>query len=120
MENGRQELLEGLKVAKDNGYRAFVSKRGCYGWIVTEENILYVQINWRGWDFSFEYMPSRNIGSGCACNLSKQPIGAITIDIINKMERDGMAFAKELGAKRYANPMDFFNKHWDIKNICEV
>lgn len=121
MENKRQELLRILKMAKAVGYKTYIARdeHYCYGFIITENNILCIQKNdFFGWDFSFKYVPSHIHGSGCSCN--DNPITVVTANRIKEMEQNGLKFATKLGAKRYKKPMDFFNNDWNKKCSIEV
>lgn len=111
-----------LNIAKKNGMKVFYTKRknSCYGWIITKkDNVLYIQRGYfGGYDFSLEYKPSENNGRGCRCN--KESVFSITSETFEKMEVEGLNFAKELKANLYKTSEEYFEKYWDKKNLIEL
>lgn len=122
LEEDRNELMNILTIAKENGLRAFITSgyNYCYGYIITKnENVLSIDKNYfGGWNFSFAYPPSRKNGSGCSCN--EQPIYDIDMETIEKMEFEGITFATKLKAKRYKNSKQFFSQLWNRNELQEV
>lgn len=121
-EEYRKELIEILEMAKKEGLKCFICKNTDYnyGYLVTEnDNVLCISTNaiW-GFDLSLEYIPSRNNGSGCCCN--KEPVFDISIDTIREMEKEGLAFARRLGAKLYINSEQFFTDKWHKESVMKV
>lgn len=121
----KKELIEGMKGLKKQGLKCYVKRdTSCYGWIITpSNNILYVQICdlSYNWEYTLEYKPSRNCGSGCQC-LDKNIINDLSLETVLKNEVAGVQFARSLGAKLYTEKEkeEYFIKNWDSKNIQEI
>lgn len=119
-ERDREFLKEVLANLKESGMRTFICKDTsyCYGFIVTVNgNVLEIEESYGGFKCSLEYVPSHQLGSGCAC--SESPISNISKKAIEEMERNGLAFARKLGAKLYNGSKYFFNDD-RMKRIEEV
>lgn len=109
----RPELKAILKDLVELGYSCYITREDSYfvyGLIVTpNDNVLYIQRDtfaWRGWVFTFMYVPSWEHGSGCTALA--EPVQNISVDTIAMAEKNGLAFAKNLGATLYKNSKELF------------
>jgi len=122
----RQELINSMKDLSKEGFKCFILKERpgfMYGHIITpNDNVIYVQrdgFNWRGWTFSLKYKPSRKTGNGCQC--LEEPVQSITPEIICRAEREGLQFARKLGAKLYGSSQEYINKDlWNKESYEEI
>ena len=111
-----------LKMAVKNGYRAYeVSEHDTFGFLITpDDNVLTVNKgDFGGINVTFNYIPSRQTGSGCSCN--DEAIYECDMNTLKKLEAEGKSFARELHAKLYANSQAWFNKcYWNGRGLREV
>ena len=116
----RQELLKGLKSLLSHGYKCYVLKGREYGFIVTpKDNIIYIQKeHFGGWKTSLQCKPSQKIGSGCQC--LEEPFFDITVENIEKSEKEGLIFAHKLCAQFYKNSNYYFANYWEKEALTEV
>ena len=101
-----------LAFGAKNGYKAYaVNGHDTFGYLVTpNDNVLVVNKgDFGGVTFTFAYVPSKETGTGCSCCDDAQY--KVNLNILERLERDGLDFAKKIGAPRYAN-----SKHW--LNTC--
>jgi hypothetical protein len=121
-ETYREELTGILETLKESGYKTYIHKNNCYGYIITpSDNIMYIQrdsFEWRGWTFSLQYVPDQKTGSGCQC--LEEPVNTVTSDTIAQAEKEGLAFARRLGAKLYNGSASWLRKYWDKDNLIEI
>lgn len=112
-------VKEVLLLAKRNGYKTFeIEGHDTFGYIVTpSDNVLCVNRgDFGGVTFTFEYVPSREHGMGCAC--LEDALYEVGIDDLVKAEKEGQAFAFRLKAKRYPNSMAWIQgNYWNQKNM---
>lgn len=113
----RNELINSMRELSKYGYicRILNETPGfLYGYIITpSDNIIYVQrdsFEWRGWTFSLEYPPTSKNGTGCGC--LEEPVNSITVEIMEQAEKEGLVFAKSLGAKLYKSSAEWLKGYW--------
>lgn len=102
-----EELKNIMKDAAKHGAECYIYNEPLGDWlwgaILTENNnVLYIQrdsFKWRGWTFTLKYQPSRENGSGCQC--LDEPLSTVTYDEILRAEKEGLSFARKLGATLY-------------------
>lgn len=126
--NYREELINSMKELSKEGFKCFILKEKpgfMYGYIVTpSDNIIYVQRDsfaWRGWTFSFKYVPSQKTGNACQC--LEEPVETITKDIILQAEKEGLQFARKLKATLYKSSEEYFsnkNHFWNPSEFEEI
>ena len=118
----KKELGEILKELVKDGYKCYNQKRedSLYGYIITpSDNVLYIQYDFLGgYKFSFNYIPTKNCGTGCQC--LEKGVGKVTKEIVEQAEKEGFAFAIRLKANLYKNSEQWFSKYWDKENLIEV
>ena len=117
------QLLKALKELASKGYKCYVSEDMnvyTYGYIVTSnDNVLGVSLDYygRGWNFSLQYTPRKDTGTGCHC--LEQPVQDINEAIVSIAEREGLKVAKEMKARLYKSSKEFFEQKWN-RNVIEV
>jgi hypothetical protein len=121
----RQELINVMQELAKNGFKCFILKENpsyLYGHVITpNDNVIYIQrdsFHWRGWTFSLQYKPGKKTGSGCQC--LEEPVNTITVDIILRAEKEGLAFARRLKATLYKNSQEYIEKLWNKSEFEEV
>lgn len=67
-----------------------------------------------------EYVPSRTTGTGCQCNKYAFNVDELTATKMQELERDGLAFAKELHAKLYANAEEWRSNYFYKNSLVEI
>jgi hypothetical protein len=104
-----------------NGYRVYESSNERtgeqYDWlhVLTPSNaILYIQPDkWGGYTVTFEYVPSKENGTGCRCDDDPHDISSI--EEIQQLEQSGRDFARRLRVKEYwASWEQFAKKNWTV------
>lgn len=107
-----------------HGYKCYSvdgSERfGVYGFMITpSDNVLYIQAErFGGWNFSLQYKPSRQCGTGCQC--LEEAVSAVTLETVQKAEKEGLQFARRLSAPLYANSAEWLRKYWRPNSLREV
>ena len=109
----RPELKAILKDLVELGYSCYITREDSYfvyGFIITpNDNVLYIQRDTyaqRGWVITFKFVPSGEFGN--ACVALPEPFRNISVDTIAMAEKNGLAFAKNLGATLYKNSKELF------------
>ena len=107
-------------ISKFEGYKVLKSDSDNYFFVITpQDNIIYIQCaEYSGMNAILEYLPSSQNGSGCRCN--DEAFYSMTPDLLILLERNGLAFAKRLGAKLYRTSNDWFDKYWDKDSLKEI
>jgi len=125
MKEYRAKLIESMKDLAANGYKCFIEPEDSqylYGHVITPlDNVLYVQrdsFDWRGWTFSLQYVPGRKNGSGCGC--LEDPVNDLSLAIWERAEREGLAFARKLGATLYESSEKWLADRWNKDAEIEV
>ena len=112
--------MENLKLPE--GYTKYVQSEEdrTWGFIITpSDNVLYVQADqFKGYTFSLQYVPSKEHGTGCQAE-TKQTY-ELTEKILKEAEKNGMAFAYQLKAKRFPNSQTWLNKYWAKDTLKEI
>ena len=114
-----KEALE--KIVGYEGYNVYIRPDGDYFWVVTpRNNVLCIERScwFGGLRISLEYVPSRKTGSGCSC-IDDDMTYDISEERLVEYEDAGLKFARELKAKLYSKPEDFFNE-WFHKEAFKV
>lgn len=111
----REALRERLLEAKALGFAVFLTKAGefpdiPYGLISDGTDVLYVQdMDGGGWDgenlyyVAYEYVPSRQNGSGCAVTEPGEGYVCFTKEMFDECVNIGRRKAASFGAVRYRN-----------------
>lgn len=104
------------------GYKILRNPKRNYFHVVTPQgNVLYFQHGaYGGLVATLEYKPSRTTGAGCRCNDEAFNVEALTETKMQELERDGLAFARELHAKLYANAEEWRSNYFDKANLVEI
>jgi hypothetical protein len=111
--------IELMNMMIQNGYRVFESSNDRtgerYDWLHVlspSGAILYIQPEkYGGYHVTYEYVPSRETGTGCSCNDDPQDINSI--EELQKLEQAGTEFARRLRVKEYWKSWDqFAAKNW--------
>lgn len=110
------------KIKSLAGYKILRNPEHNYFHVVTPKgNVLYFQHGeYGGLVAVLEYVPSRTTGTGCQCNEDAFNADELTATKMQELERDGLAFAKELHAKFYANAEEWRSNYWDKANLVEA
>jgi hypothetical protein len=124
IERYREEMKQSMLELSKNGYKCYMVDRDgfLYGFMVTpSDNVLYVQRNewaYRGWDFAFEYVPSKENGTGCGC--LEDPTPDMSIETVQRAEKEGNGFASRLHATRYKNSEAWLKSYWKKEDLIPV
>lgn len=104
------------------GYKVLRNPERNYFHVVTPQgNVLYFQHGaYGGLVATLEYKPSRTTGAGCRCNDEAFNADELTAEKMQELERDGLAFAKELHAQFYADAEEWRNSYFDKANLVEA
>lgn len=87
--------------------------------IFPDNTVMYIQNgDFWGFDFSIEYKPSRETGTGCRCN--DESICTIDWAELLTQKAEGLAFAKKLGAKLYYNADEWKSRQWNFDNLIKL
>lgn len=119
-----EQAIEEIK--KVEGYRILKHKEHEWCYVITpRDNVLYVGVGYfqdfEGFDVSFRYIPSKENGSGCACNEpSKDPIFHFDKETLEKAENYGINFATQLKANRYASSEAYLSTLRDRDKYMEL
>ncbi len=119
----RMGIVSILKTAKANGCECYVTPGDDaynYGFIIFPDNtVMYVQNgDFWGFDFTIEYIPSRQNGSGCRCN--DESVSIVDWEELLEQKRKGLTFANELGAKLYKSADEWKRKHWNFDKMVKI
>jgi len=131
----RHDLAAVLQMAKANGCECYITKHESgydYGYMIFSEAlymgnfvfplpdvIMYIQNgDFWGWDFSIEYIPSRENGTGCRCN--EESVCSIDWNGLLQQKADGLAFARKLGAKLYRSADEWKAKKWNFEELIKL
>ena len=119
----RMGIVEILKLAKENGCESYITKADDaydYGFMIfPDDTVMYIQNgDFWGWDFTIEYIPSRQTGTGCRCN--DESISAVDWNTLLELKADGLKFARRLGAKMYKSADEFKAKHWKFEDMVKI
>ncbi len=110
-----------LEMAAGNGYQAYAVKdHDGFGYLITpSDNVITVNKgNFGGVTFTFCYVPSREHGSGCSCN--DDAVYECDAQMLKVFEAAGFKFARDLGAKLYANSKAWYEKCYWKDSLVEV
>lgn len=124
IERYREEMRQSMLELSKNGYKCYmVDHNGfLYGFMVTpSDNVLYVQRNdwaFRGWDFAFKYVPSAKNGTGCGC--LEDPTPDMSIETVQRAEKEGGRVASRLHATRYKNSEAWLKSYWNKEAFIPV
>lgn len=124
----RERLTNELLKAKADGLRVFINKPDEYNYsnygIMTDgESIVYVQFGECGsYNFvtSFEYVPSRENGSGCQTLESGYAYNGLSMDVFVEAVEYGKNYVKKHGAKLYRNFEHFFEDIFRKNHYVEL
>lgn len=107
-------------ISRFEGYRVLKSDSRNYFFVITpQDNVLYIQCaEYSGMNAALEYQPSRQNGSGCSC--SDEAFYSMTQDLLILLERKGLAFADQLGAKLYSKSEDWLKQYWERNSLKEI
>lgn len=99
-----------IRIALANGYQVYLTDARpsfYFAHLITPDgNILVIQNgNFGGLFPTFNYVPSKENGTGCACR--EEEIYDISLETLKELEEEGLAFAKRLGAKLYSSPEEW-------------
>ena len=113
-------LFNAVTELTKHGYKAYDVGSETYCFIVTpSDNVLYVQAEqFGGYNFSLQYRPSRECGTGCQC--LEEPVSTIDLETVIKAEQEGLAFANRLHAPRWNNSEEWANKYWNKDKMTEI
>lgn len=119
----RMGVVAILKMAKENGCECYVTPGDDaynYGFIIfPDEVVMYLQNgDFWGYDFSIEYIPSREHGSGCRCN--EESITVVDWDELLHQKAEGLAYARKLGVRLYPSAATFKAKHWNFDKMVQI
>ena len=114
-----------LHMAAKNGYKAYwIKNHSGFGYLITPSgNILTVNRgDYGGVRFTFEYVPSKENGWGCACLSSdmsdRGALFNVDIKTLQAAEESGLMFARELGAKLYYNSDKWLkDNYWNKQGL---
>jgi hypothetical protein len=102
------------EIATYDGYKAYaVNGYDTFGYVITpRDNVLVVNSgDFGGVHFTFAYIPCCKNGSGCSCN--DDSYYGINREELEKLEKDGLNFAKSLKAKLYENSREWYeSSYW--------
>ena len=110
--DNREGIIEILKIAKNAGYRSFISKdKNCSsGYIVSDNNVLHIRRRHGAYSIIVEYVPNRRYGSGSLC---LDYLAEVTVETIKKAEKIGEEFIFSENIRKYRNPMYFINNYFE-------
>lgn len=116
-------IIEILKLAKENGCECYITPGDDaydYGFIIFPDDVvMYIQNgDFWGFDFTIEYIPSRQNGSGCRCN--EESITVVDWDELLHQKADGLAYARKLGARFYPSAATFKAKLWNFDKMVQI
>ena len=131
----RLNMIEVLRLAKANGCEVFITpfeSNYDYGFMIFHETmkmgrfsypisdtIMYIQNgDFWGFDFSIEYIPSKETGTGCRCN--EESICEIDWETLLEQKREGLEFANKLGAKMYHDANEFKTHHYGFDKMIQL
>lgn len=124
IERYREEMRQSMLELSKNGYKCYMVDRDgfLYGYMITpSDNVLCVQRdNWayRGWNFSFKYVPRKETGSGCSC--LEDPTPDMSIETVQRAEKEGSNFAYRLKATRYKSSEAWLKNYWKKEDLIPV
>ena len=96
------QVLE--EIARWDDYKAYVvDGHDTFGYVITpSDNVLVANRgDFGGVHFVLAYNPTQKNGSGCSCD--DESYYGISRELIERLEKDGLHFARKLKAKLYAN-----------------
>lgn len=119
----RLDIIKILKLAKENGCEVYITPAESnydYGYIFFPDDvIMYIQNgDFWGWDFSIQYIPSRETGTGCRCN--EESITSIDWDGLLKQKAEGLKFAQKLKARLYKSADEFKRNRWNFDDMVQI
>lgn len=126
-EQKRNNILEILTLAAQHGCECYITPEAkpgelpyAYGFIVfPDETVMYVQNGYYwGFEFSIQYKPNENTGSGCACN--EDPVSEVTWWKLLDLRKSGLIFAKDLGATSYRSADEWKRRQWNFGKLVRV
>lgn len=125
--NKRERLTNELLKVKTEGLRVFINTPDVhnyfnYGLITDGKNIIGVNFAEYGSGFTttFDYVPTKNCGSGCATLESGYQYTELSKEVFEEAVKDGKRFAMKLGAIFYRDIDHFFNDAWHKKAYVEL
>lgn len=124
-----EKIKKVLKLASDHDCLCFLYAKGTSTWgyilFPDKKTIMYVQNGYFwGYDFSIQYIPSRQTGSGCSChgdNPDSIPESEITWEKLVELKAEGLRFARELRARMYNDSFSYIFNLWchdDLQQVC--
>lgn len=114
------KLLNLMKECTKNNFKCYVVKEiNSYGFIITpNDNVMFISYSpVLGYKLSLEYLPSRKTGTSCS---TRSEICSLSVDDILQIEKECLAYAKQLGANFYKNSESWYETYWNKKNLIEV
>jgi hypothetical protein len=119
-QDGIRQIQDMAKLLSPNGYTCYAVPGEDYAFLFTPAgNVLAVNHKYfGGWNFSFEYVPSKKNGTGCQCYAKS--VLVLDLETVQTAERLGEAFANRLEAIRYKSPQDWMNKHWEKDRLVLI
>lgn len=121
----REILIDELRKMKEQyGFRVFIctSEDYCYG-IITDGNEI-ISVNkgtWGGFLMSYNYIPSREHGSGCG-NYDYFAIGKwfLTKEMYDDAVEYGRKFTSKYGIRRYSGIDHYMKDKWHQRSLTEI
>lgn len=111
----KEALKKELLKVKSEGLRVFISKSPdyAYGLMTDGKNIICVHFAqyFYGFDTTFEYIPNKNTGSGCATLDKGCYYKELNKDIFLEAVRTGKNRAFVYGAELYKNFEQYYKNH---------
>lgn len=93
------------KRIKSWGYRVFLYKHDYSEWLsIITPNGSWMEIfygDYGGFNITYEYVPSRDFGSGCRCNDSALSLYGLTKEVLEAAERYGKNFSSRTWHNEY-------------------
>ncbi len=113
-----EKAIESIKEL--DGYEIFTVPQQNFIYVVTpDQNVLCIYADtFGGLKASLEYRPGPNTGTGCRC--TDGVFFEVTKEYIKYLEKEGLAFANQLGAKFYESPEGFFNRCYFRRLLTKV
>lgn len=100
---GTEFFIELAKELKPLGYRCFLYDKDTSNWlsIITPDDS-WLEIfhgDFGGYNITYEYVPSRDFGTGCRCN--ENALGEITHEVLQNALRYGKSFSSNTWHNEY-------------------
>ena len=128
-------MMKVLDLAKENGCEVYITPFESmydYGFIIFPkelikelkepcpiDTIMCIELgDFWGWNFSIEYIPSKETGVGCRCN--EDSICEIDWEELLHQRKEGLEFAGRLNASLYTSAESFKKKHWGFDKMIQL